>query len=152
MDQPTVYVLCGLPGSGKTTYAKSLEKQGVIRLTFDEALIDTYGKEFPPEKYEEYRVAVERKLIAKMSEAVRGKRDVVFDQGFWQKAQRNRIIEAIKESGGEYKLLYFNRPHDEVKENIKGRDPKTHQEITPEMMEKIISDFEPPIGEGEILV
>lgn len=33
---PVVYLLCGLTGSGKTTYAKRLEAAGAVRLTVDE--------------------------------------------------------------------------------------------------------------------
>jgi predicted kinase len=31
----TIFLLCGLPASGKTTFAKSLEEKGALRLTLD---------------------------------------------------------------------------------------------------------------------
>ncbi|MFF2929118.1 AAA family ATPase [Streptomyces mirabilis] len=34
--EPVVYLLVGLTGSGKTTYAKRLEPTGAIRLSVDE--------------------------------------------------------------------------------------------------------------------
>ena len=33
---PVVYLLCGLTGSGKTTYARQLEAAGAVRLSVDE--------------------------------------------------------------------------------------------------------------------
>lgn len=148
MMKPTVYVLCGLPGSGKTTYARSLEAGGVVRLTFAEALIAKYGSAFPSEKYEEYRTNIESELISKMQEAVGGGENVVFDWGFWQKAQRERIKEAIEVAGGAYALVYFDRPSAELRVAVRDRDPRVNQEITPRLMEKIIAEFEAP-GENE---
>lgn len=46
--KPVVYLLCGLPGSGKTTYAKKLEDNNTIRFTLDEELFAEYGKKFLP--------------------------------------------------------------------------------------------------------
>ncbi len=44
--RPTVHLLCGLPGSGKTSYAKKLETQGVARFTLDEELFKRFGREY----------------------------------------------------------------------------------------------------------
>ena len=38
MEQPKLYMICGISGSGKTFYAKKLERQGVVRLSIDEEL------------------------------------------------------------------------------------------------------------------
>ncbi len=34
--KPTLYLLCGLPASGKTTWAKQMERSGALRLSLDE--------------------------------------------------------------------------------------------------------------------
>src|SRR5687767_8185242 len=41
--EPVVHLLVGLPGSGKSTYARALEKDGVIRLSVDERIIARHG-------------------------------------------------------------------------------------------------------------
>ena len=51
---PVVYLLCGLTGSGKTTYAKRLEAAGAVRLTVDEevhARHGRYGVDYPTAEY-----------------------------------------------------------------------------------------------------
>lgn len=52
MNNPKIYLLCGLPGSGKTTYAKQLQEQGVIRLSLDEELFKLFGRDFNPRDFE----------------------------------------------------------------------------------------------------
>lgn len=42
--KPVVFLLTGLPGSGKSTYARALEHDGVARLSVDEQMIATYGR------------------------------------------------------------------------------------------------------------
>ncbi len=44
--KPSVFLLCGLPGSGKTTYAKKLEQSGAIRYTLDEEVFKRFGRHF----------------------------------------------------------------------------------------------------------
>lgn len=41
---PVVVMMCGVAGSGKTTYAQQLEKEGYIRLSIDEELWSAYGR------------------------------------------------------------------------------------------------------------
>jgi predicted kinase len=44
--RPTLYVMVGLPGAGKTTYARHLEaEKQVLRLTPDEWMIPLFGRE-----------------------------------------------------------------------------------------------------------
>src|SRR5215207_8258600 len=41
---PVVYLLCGLTGSGKTTYARQLEAAGAVRLSVDEEVFARHGR------------------------------------------------------------------------------------------------------------
>ena len=50
-----VIMMCGVCGSGKTTYAKKKEQEGYIRLSIDEEMWKLYGKkgiDYPEEQYE----------------------------------------------------------------------------------------------------
>jgi hypothetical protein len=51
---PVVYLLCGLTGSGKTTYARRLEAGGAVRLSVDEEVYarhGRYGVDYPMSEY-----------------------------------------------------------------------------------------------------
>ena len=50
-----VIMMCGVCGSGKTTYAKKKEQEGYIRLSIDEEMWKLYGRkgiDYPEEQYE----------------------------------------------------------------------------------------------------
>ncbi len=50
-----VIMMCGVCGSGKTTYAKKKEQEGYIRLSIDEEMWKLYGRkgiDYPEEEYE----------------------------------------------------------------------------------------------------
>ncbi|MCM3531452.1 ATP-binding protein [Cytobacillus oceanisediminis] len=62
---PLVVMMCGVAGSGKTTFSKKLEKEGFVRLSIDEeiwAVNGRYGIDFPIEKIEEYKKDAEKNL------------------------------------------------------------------------------------------
>ena len=60
-----VVMMCGVAGSGKTTFSQQLEKEGFLDLSIDEEIWATngrYGIDFPNEKIEEYKKVAGRKL------------------------------------------------------------------------------------------
>ncbi|WP_326737559.1 AAA family ATPase [Streptomyces sp. NBC_01022] len=42
--QPVVWLLTGMPGSGKTTFAKALVRVGVVRLSVDDQMTARHGR------------------------------------------------------------------------------------------------------------
>lgn len=63
-----VIMMCGVCGSGKTTYALKKEKEGFIRLSIDEEMRNTYGKydvDYPAEEYSRLSEEVEEYLYYK---------------------------------------------------------------------------------------
>ncbi|MFG3225768.1 AAA family ATPase [Kitasatospora sp. NPDC048194] len=40
----TVVLMCGLPGAGKTTYARALVRRGYVRLSIDEVVWRRLGQ------------------------------------------------------------------------------------------------------------
>lgn len=117
-----IYLLCGLPGSGKSTYAKRLEKEGVVRLTLDEELFARFGREFPSEKYNEYENETKNQLKGILQSKIQTGESVVLDYGFWKKASRDEYKEFVTQIGGEWKLLYFKVPVENLKERLKARN------------------------------
>lgn len=63
-----VIMMCGVCGSGKTTYAKKKEQEGYIRLSIDEEMWKLYGRkgiDYPEEEYEKLSEQVEAALQKK---------------------------------------------------------------------------------------
>lgn len=74
-----VIMMCGVCGSGKTTYAKKKEQEGYIRLSIDEEMWKLYGRkgiDYPEEEYEKLSEQVEAALQKKLLSLIQqGKQD-----------------------------------------------------------------------------
>ena len=121
--QPTVYIICGFIGAGKTTFAKKLEKQtGALRITKDEWLIDLVGHDPQIEGFEKYDEKI-CKLSYKIAlEFIKRGIDVIIDEGFWVKQQRQDIRERMEKTGAKVILYYVNCPMEVMRERVVGRN------------------------------
>jgi shikimate kinase len=55
--KPIVYLLCGLGGSGKSTYAQKLSESGLQKFSLDEYVYSKYGRDIvnlPENEYLEH--------------------------------------------------------------------------------------------------
>ena len=153
-----VIMMCGVAGSGKTTFAKELEKRGFVRLSIDEEIWTTngrYGIDFPIEKIEEYKKGAERKLRNYLIELIHNKQNVVIDYSFWDRERRNDYKQLIEESGGKWKLIYLDVHPDDLRERLKIRNKRNDANafpITEEILTSYLTGFEKPKGEGEIVI
>jgi predicted kinase len=99
-----VYLIVGLPGAGKTTYAKELETSApALRLTPDEWQIMLFGDRNPPDK----RDLVEGKLVHIGMRAAELGTNVVFDFGFWGKDERSALRWIAGTVGARSQVVYL---------------------------------------------
>lgn len=155
---PLVVMMCGVAGSGKTTFSQQLEKEGFIRLSIDEEIWATngrYGIDFPIEEIEQYKQEAERKLRNRLIELIHEKQQVVIDFSFWNRARRNQYKKLIEESGGKWKLVFINVHPDDLRERLKLRNKRFDANSFPvseDLLTSYLNGFEIPIGEGEIVI
>jgi predicted kinase len=99
-----VYLIVGLPGAGKTTYAKELETSApALRLTPDEWQLMLFGDRNPPDK----RDLVEGKLVHIGMRAAELGINVVFDFGFWGKDERSALRWIAGAVGARSQVVYL---------------------------------------------
>jgi len=156
---PLVVMMCGVAGSGKTTFAQLLEKEGFIRLSIDEEIWATNGRfgiDFPVEKYEEYKEDAERKLRNRLVKLIENQQQVVVDFSFWQRSRREKYKLLIEEAGGKWKLIYLKVHPNDLRKRLKIRsqrfDANAAFTITEEILTSYLNGFEAPKGEGEIVI
>ncbi|MCG3089288.1 AAA family ATPase [Sporosarcina cyprini] len=155
---PLVVMMCGVAGSGKTTFSQLLEKEGFVRLSIDEEIWATngrYGIDFPIEKIEEYKKEAERKLQHQLVKLIHEKRQVVIDFSFWNRVRRNQYKQLIEKSGGKWALIYLHVHPDNLRERLSIRNKRFDANafpITEETLTSYLAGFEAPIGEGEIVI
>lgn len=152
--KPITYLLCGLPASGKTTYAKKLEKEGVLRLTLDEELFKKFGRHFES-GYTEKEVETRESLKDIWKENALKGNSTILDYGFWKKADRDAYKKLAGEFGTNWRLIYFKADYKTLLDRLTSRnktDIKDNHDISPEMFEDFTKQFEAPEGEGEVIV
>lgn len=151
MRDTTVYMLCGLPGSGKTSYANRLEESNCIRLTLDEEVFERFGRDSKPE-YQAREKATKEDLLEKIKFILSEGKSVILDWGFWKKAEREKMSNFAKSPGATPKLIYFKRNRGQLLEGVKGRDLSKNHKISEALLDKFINEFEEPTkGENFLL-
>jgi predicted kinase len=117
---PTLHLLCGLPGSGKTTLARQIEgERRALRLSPDEWIGRLRGGEGRDEAFRDRVLALQFDLAMR---ALALCVDVVWDHGCWSRAERNAIREAAQAAGGGYRLYWLDAPADELKRRLAVRN------------------------------
>ena len=153
-----VYLLCGLTGSGKTTYARRLEAAGAVRLSVDEEVYarhGRYGVDYPMSEYFDRERPVVEELPWRLVELVESGHDVVLDYGLWRRRDRDAYKRLVEAHGGRWRLLYFKVDREVLRQRLADRNRRADANalmVTPSALEDFIARFDEPVGEGEELV
>ena len=102
MDQPTLFLTVGLPGTGKTTAARRIEAEhDALRLTKDEWMKALYGRDNPASASD----VIEGRLIQIGLRALELGINVVIDYGLWSRDERSALRYAAADIGACCDLL-----------------------------------------------
>lgn len=151
--KPTLTLMVGLPGAGKTTRAKELEREtGAIRFTPDEWHLFLFGDDFhdPREhalhdqrhdRVEQLMWGLGKRLLAKGV-------SVILDYGFWAREQREEKFREARALGADFQICYVHAPLEELCRRLDARaragQKDVFQTITREDMEQWAALFQPP--------
>jgi predicted kinase len=156
--KPTVYLIAGFIGAGKTTFSKKLEAEtGALRFTKDEWVIKVLGKNAPKldnfEKFDGFLTNLATDIALQC--AAHGV-DVIIDDGLWFKRQRDDLLQRINSIGANIKRYYLKCPKEVLKQRVleRSKHPGTDSFIIDaEMFEKYYQSFEEPgADEGYIVI
>lgn len=88
---PTVYLVYGFTGAGKTTFAKALEQDtGAVRFSADEWMARLHGSNPPAEKFQEYCDSIGELIWDMAALFLKRGHDVIMDMGFWSRFSRDQ--------------------------------------------------------------
>lgn len=144
----TLFMICGLPGSGKTTLAKRLEiSENALRLCPDEWIAQIRADPNDILELDRLRSPVESVQwdIAKRTLLLGV--NVILENGFWSRGERNHFRSEAEALGAEVKLYFLDVPLNELWVRLSHRNsslPSGSFVVTKPNLELWAKSFEPP--------
>lgn len=110
-NKPLAHIIIGFIGSGKTTFARRLEREtGAIRFTKDEWMVRLFGNTPPKDKFEEYDNRMTSLARDMALNCLKAGASVIIDEGFWEREQRDEIRQRVRMMGAIPVLYYLDVP------------------------------------------
>lgn len=114
-----VIFMCGPAGSGKSTIARRLERDGMVRLSIDQVAWDRGFRSMPLP--EEVHQSIEADLRARLIAHVAVGTDVVLDLSFWSHAMREDYRALLAPWGIEPETIYLATDRDICLSRVRAR-------------------------------
>jgi predicted kinase len=138
--QATLFIICGLPGAGKTTLAKNIEGSlSAVRMSADDwmrALSINLHAEEQRTKIEALQWELAKRLLSL-------RQNVVIEWGAWGKWERDAFRTEARALGARVELYYLSAPLEELFARIQQRNMEDPPIEWPEV-QKWADIFEAP--------
>lgn len=147
-NTPVAHIIIGFIGSGKTTFARRLEREtGAIRFTKDEWMVRLFGNTPPKDKFEEYDGRMTALARDMALTCLKAGASVIIDEGFWEREQRDEIRQRVRMAGALPILYYLEVPLEIMKARTLRRSenpPADSFTIDEESFDHYWKLFQPP--------
>jgi predicted kinase len=151
MEPPTLHLIVGLPGAGKTTLAQRLERElPALRLTPDEWIGPLYGEHVTQSQLDAARDPVESVQWAVAARSLALGVSVILDFGFWSREEREGFRERAAALGARSRVHALVVPKEDLwaRLELRNADLSPHTfHISREQLDSWWALFEPPSHE-----
>lgn len=144
MDAVQLYLVCGLPGAGKTTRSQKIaDATRALPLCADEWVLGL-GRSLVDF---EFRIRLQDCLLAHAGELLRRNMSVVIEFGSWHREERERIRQVAAREGAKSELHFVKAPLDELVRRVRARGGSDAETLATNVLLKDYGKFEEPIPE-----
>jgi predicted kinase len=153
--KPTLYLICGFIGAGKTTFSKKLEAKTAVRITKDEWSIRLIGNDPTIDGYAEWDrkiTGLSRDVAFQLAE--KGI-DVILDEGFWERKTRDEMRTRTEAIGAKLVMYYLECPIEQIRDRVLERNKKVTKEsfeISGKLLDGYLKYWEPPTEDEEYIL
>ena len=149
--QATLYLICGLPGAGKTTHARQLElARGAVRLSPDEWITPILLDHSDRAEMDRLRAVIESQQWTLAQRLLELGTSVILENGFWSRAERDVYRERAVKLGARVELHFLDVDLDELWARLQRRNanlPTGSFEVTRDELQLWSTWFEQPTQE-----
>lgn len=125
---PTIHLMHGYMGFGKTTLAKQLEKSlPATRFTHDELMVIRYGR--TPDDFETKFKEVDTYIRTQTAKEILNGNNVILDYGFWDKKSRQEYFTWAKTLTPDVVFHAFNCDLQTAKKRVLNRTATDTSEL-----------------------
>ncbi|MDX1507436.1 MAG: AAA family ATPase [Woeseiaceae bacterium] len=146
-SKPTAHLLHGYIGSGKTTFARKLEREhGAVRFSHDEWMVRLHGWNPPAEQFAERMAQVMNLIWDEATRELEAGNDVILDFGFWTRESRDAARRRVSSIGAVAKFYSFFCPKSIMKARTLERSKRPSTDslwIDEPAFDKLLARFEP---------
>jgi predicted kinase len=147
MSKPILHLICGLPGSGKTTLALQLERQHkAIRFCPDEWMKRLGFKVYDQEK----RALIEQLQWETAQSLLQSGNNVILEFGFWTKGEREKFRQQASSLGARTKIHFCDASLSDLKKRIIERNKILSEDgnhVNPDDIGNWVKIFEKPTAD-----
>lgn len=144
----TLHLMVGLPCSGKTTLARTLENTcAALRLTPDAWQLRLFGQDAAEPAHDARHRLIEAMLWEVARRALVLGTNVILDYGFWAREEREEYRARAKQLGASSEVHFLDVPEEELLRRLVQRNAQPAAmafHITEAMMQPWIACFQKP--------
>ncbi len=142
-------IMCGISGSGKTYYARSLAAHGYERVSADELVWEKYGHQFaslPQERRTLAYIEANAAIVAHVERILSAGGRVVVDATMCKRSRRDLMVEVCRAHGVEPLIVYLDAPICVLASRLAERQGSgpDDQIVTADELQRFYGNFEPP--------
>src|SRR3989344_7029857 len=152
MNKATLYILTGLPYSGKTTLTNELVKRFKFKTASVDDVMDERGLDSDAMTQEDWNY-VYSEAYERLENNLKAGYSVVFDMGNLKRSERNNARKIAQKVGVDHKLIYINTPVDETRKRwTQNETTKNRGQLSDRGMQVALSQFQEPTSDENTIL
>lgn len=146
---PSLYIMCGLPFSGKTSLAKQIaQKTGARMIAFDWIWTEKKAELTPDlDKVEEWKFIL-KEAYKRIIENLLSNNSVIYDDISVRKEHRDALRKIAAACNASFAIIYLNTPMKTIREReARNKTSKERHVVASVNFEKALAQWENPTSE-----